>query len=105
MVWLLNIANIVYIFCYGVRDVLWLRILAVAAMLLLVPYYVWGPNGLQLHCVCWQAVFIGINMAWIVYIILQRRPPKMNEDQKKIYQSVFKGSCTPKDMLLSLIHI
>lgn len=98
VLWLLNIANVVYVFCYGVRDVLWLRILAVTAMLLIIPYYIWGGT-LQLHCICWQAVFIAINVGWIIYIIRQRRPPKMTDDQKRIYQNVFSGSCTPKDML------
>jgi len=96
---LLNAANFVYVLCYGVRDVLWLRILAVIAMLMIVPYYLWGPQGIQLHCLRWQVVFVCINVAWIVYITVQRWPPRMTDDQRLLYESIFKESCSPKQML------
>lgn len=93
---LLNTANIIYIFCYGVRDVLWLRILAVSAMLLLMPYYA----IFQMYsCLIWQVVFIAINVVWIVIILRARRPPKMTNEEQKLYESVFDGCCSPKDML------
>ena len=92
-------ANVLYIISYGVRDVLWLRILAVVAMLTLMPYYLYGGGGLQLDCICWQAVFIAINTAWIVFLIRERRPPKMTVDEKRIYDRVFHESCTPRQML------
>ena len=95
----LNTANIIYVLSYGVRDLLWLRILAVAAMMTLLPYYFWGPPGFQASCVCWQSVFIAINVAWIIYLIQQSRPPKMTQDQKRIYNTVFRKSCTPRQML------
>lgn len=39
MHWFLEIANFIWIVCYGVRDVLLLRILAILAMLTIMPYY------------------------------------------------------------------
>ena len=93
---LLTTANILYIFCYGVRDVLWLRLLAVAAMVLLLPYY--AVHELW-DCICWQIVFIAINVYWIVAIVRERQPPKMTKAESQLYDSVFKGSCSAKDML------
>jgi hypothetical protein len=94
---LLNAANILYIFCYGVRDVLWLRILAVAAMLLLLPYY-----ALQIvpmtECMIWQGVFIAINVYWIIVIIRERRPPQLSDDELRLFVDVFQGCCSARDM-------
>ena len=93
---LLNTANVLYVFGYGVRDVLWLRILAVSAMLLLIPYY--AIHDLA-GCIVWQAIFILINTYWIIQIVRERRPPLMDEDQRTLYETVFKGSCSAQDML------
>ncbi len=80
---LLNTANVLYIFCYGVRDVLWLRVLAVSAMFLLLPFY---ANQLEpmYECMGWQAVFIAINAFWIIVIIRERRPPVMTEAETRV---------------------
>lgn len=100
-IWLLNSANVLYVFCYGVRDVLWLRILAVAAMLLLLPYfYMFDMYG----CIYWQLVFMAINLFWIILILMERRPPVMTVDQRSLYSTVFKGCCSARDMLRLLNH-
>lgn len=95
---LLTTANILYIFCYGVRDVLWLRILAVAAMVLLMPYY---ANQLEpmTGCMTWQVIFIAINVFWIIKIFRERRPPAMTEVEQRLWDTVFKDCCSPYDML------
>ena len=93
---LLTAANVLYVFCYGVRDVLWLRILAVMAMTLLLPYY--AIKDLS-AAIAWQGIFIPINLYWIVQIIRERRPPVMSDDEQKLYDRVFKGSCSAKNML------
>ena len=95
---LLNTANVLYIFCFGVRDVLWLRILAVAAMFLLLPFYALQPVPMT-DCIVWQMVFIVINVYWIVIIVRERRPPSMTEEEQLLYNNVFKGCCSPKGML------
>ena len=90
-------SNILYVFCYGVRDVLWLRILAVAAMVLLLPYYAMQVVPLW-ECMIWQVVFIAINVYWIVVIFRERRPPTMTEDEQLLYVDVFQGCCSARDM-------
>ena len=94
---LLNTANVLYVFCYGVRDVLWLRILAVAAMLLLLPYYAWQTVPMT-ECMIWQLVFIAINVYWIIVIVLERRPPHLTAAEQLLYVDVFQGCCSARDM-------
>ncbi len=92
-------ANILYLICYGVRDVLWLRIFCVTAMCTIMPYYFWGEPRMLLYCILWNVAFLIINLFWIVVIIRQRRPPKMTDHQKRLYSDVFEKSCTPQEML------
>jgi len=95
---LLNTANVLYIFCFGVRDVLWLRMLAIAAMVLLLPFYANQPEPM-ISCMVWQTVFIAINLYWVVVIIRERMPPQMSPDEQVLYDTVFKKTCSAKDML------
>jgi CRP-like cAMP-binding protein len=101
----LTTANVLYIFCYIVRDVLWLRILAVAAMLIMIIYYAWGlldstqNFATQWSCIYWQTAFISINLVWIGLIFHERRPPRMTDEQKHLYDLVFRTCCSPQDML------
>ena len=44
-------------------------------------------------------MLIPINVYWIVKIFRERRPPAMTEDEQRLYDTVFKGSCSAKDML------
>ena len=43
MDYLINIANVLYLFSYLVRDILWLRILTVIAASFLIPYFYLRP--------------------------------------------------------------
>jgi hypothetical protein len=100
---LLNTANVLYVFCFGVRDVLWLRILAIAAMMLLLPFY---ANQIEpmISCMIWQIVFIAINAYWVVVIIRERLPPKMTDEEQELYDNVFKNCCSARDMLKLISH-
>jgi len=95
----LTLANLLYVVCYGVRDVLWLRIFCVTAMVTIMPYYVWGTEQVQMGCICWNIVFLLINSFWIVVIIRQRQPPKMTQEEQRLYDRVFRRSCSAKEML------
>lgn len=66
---------------------------------MLIPYYIWGTSSIQTECIYWNLVFLAINVFWIVVIFRERIPPKMSEQQKQLFNDVFKPSCSPKDML------
>lgn len=95
----LTLANLLYVVCYGVRDVLWLRIFCVTAMITIMPYYIWGTETAQLNCICWNILFLAINLFWIVVIVRQRQPPKMTAEETRLYNQIFQRSCTAKEML------
>ena len=95
----LNAANIMYVVCYAVRDVLWLRVFCVTAICTIMPYYLWGTGEVQMGCIWWNLLFLAINSYWIVVIIKQRQPPKMTSTQKQLYSDVFERSCSAQEML------
>ena len=52
----IHAANILLLIAYSVRDVLWLRLFAVAASLIAIPYYVLQPTMLWAP-LAWSVVF------------------------------------------------
>lgn len=83
---LVNVANVIYLLSYSVRDILWLRILTVFGAGLLLPYYylqlepLWAP-------MVWNVIFISINIYWITRLIMERRPVQFTEDEQRLYES------------------
>lgn len=86
---LVNVANVVYLVSYSVRDILWLRIMTVLGALLLLPYYylqaspLWAPIG-------WDVVFMAINIFWITKLLLERRPVQFTDEEKRLYEGAFR---------------
>lgn len=87
---LVSVANVVYLFSYSVRDILWLRILTVLGATLLMPYYylqtvpLWAP-------ICWNLVFVAINIYWITRLVLDRRPVPFSDDERRLYRLAFRN--------------
>lgn len=98
----LYVANCIYLVSYGVRDVLLLRILAVVAMIVFMPYYLFYLERPMWPAVNWNLAFMVINVAWIVKILAERRPPRFTPDQRKLYELTFRDA-TPRE-LLQLLH-
>ncbi len=78
----LHFANILYLASYSVRDILWLRILTVCAMLSLGWCY-WSCE--EYTPLAWQGIFLSINLFQIWLLVLERRPVVLNEAQKKLH--------------------
>lgn len=87
---LVSVANVAYLISYSVRDILWLRILTVVGGTLLMPYYylqvepLWAP-------LCWNLVFLLVNVYWITKLLLERRPVPFTEDERRLYNLVFRN--------------
>jgi CRP-like cAMP-binding protein len=47
-------------------------------------------------------LFLAINLFWIVVIYRQRQPPKMTTQEQRLFDRVFKRSCTARQMLALL---
>lgn len=84
----LHIANVVLVIAYSVKDILWLRIFALGASLIGLPYYyfqttvLWEPIG-------WSAVFMTINGYHVCRLWLERRPVDLSPDEARLYDLTF----------------
>lgn len=96
MDYLINIANILYLFSYLVRDILWLRILTVIAASCLIPYFYFRPDPLII-AIYWNLLFTSLNIFWIVWLLIERRPVQLSGNDLRLYQLVFR-CLTPREM-------
>lgn len=85
----IHAANILLLVAYSVRDILWLRLFAVAASLIAMPYYVLQPTLLWAPLI-WSAVFAAINLyqSWRLY--LERRPVRLTPEEEEVRRLVFR---------------
>ena len=96
MDYLINIANILYLFSYLVRDILWLRILTVIAASCLIPYFYFRPDPLVI-AIYWNLLFTSLNIFWIGRLLIERRPVQLSGNDLRLYQLVFR-CLTPREM-------
>ena len=86
---LIHVANVVYLLAFLVRDILWLRVLTVAASFFLLPYFYLQPSPLMTP-IYWNLAFTGLNLFWIVRLLLERRPIELNEEGRRLCELVFR---------------
>lgn len=98
----IHAANILLLIAYSVRDVLWLRLFAVAASLIAIPYYVLQPTMLWAP-LTWSVVFAAINLfqSWLLFI--ERRPVKLTAEEEEIRRLAFQG--LPPRKVLQVLSI
>jgi CRP-like cAMP-binding protein len=86
----LHIANVILLVGYSVRDILWLRLLAVASSLIAIPYFALQPTLLRTPII-WSALFAAINLfqAWRLFV--ERRPMKLTQEEEEVRQLAFLG--------------
>jgi hypothetical protein len=86
----IHAANVLLLIAYSVRDVLWLRLFAVAASLIAIPFYVIQPAVLWAP-LAWSVVFAAINLfqSWLLF--LERRPVKLSAEEEEIRRLAFQG--------------
>jgi hypothetical protein len=83
-----NLSNLIFIGAYWVKDVLWLRLLAMLGSLVLIPYYMLQPKPLWTP-VIWSCVFISIHGMRAYGIIKERRPIALTGDEQLLYDKTF----------------
>ena len=89
MDYLVHVANVLYLFSYLMRDILWLRILTVVAASCLIPWFYFRPEPL-LAPIYWNLLFTGINLWQIVVLLLERRPVHFLPHEQRLYEMVFR---------------
>ena len=94
---LVNLANFAFLLALSVRNVLKLRILSLAADVLVLPYYyfqhepLWPP-------IFWGVAFIIVNGVQIVILALERRPVILSDKEEELYRVAF-GSIDKREFL------
>ena len=86
---MIHVANVLYLLSYMVRDILWLRVLSVAAGLCLMPYYchcgdhpLWAP-------ISWNALFAAVNVVQIILLVGERWPRSLTGPQRQVHEKIF----------------
>jgi hypothetical protein len=76
---------------FYVRDMMVLRALAIVSGIIGLAYNYWLPAGPLWLVIFWLSVFIVINIARIVGIILERRSIDFNEEEAELHETVFQN--------------
>jgi len=90
-------ANILFCLSYLVRDILWLRILAILAASSAIPYFLFQANPLYWP-VFWQSAFILINTVHAIILIRERMPVDMSNDERRLHTLAFR-TLTSRELL------
>ena len=81
-------ANILLLVAYSVRDMLWLRLFAVAASVLSIPYFLLQPTTLWAP-LAWTIGFAGINLLQSWRLFMERQPVKLTAEEAEVRRLVF----------------
>jgi len=98
----IHAANILLLVAYSVRDILWLRLFAVGASVVSIPYFLlqpatlWAPLG-------WTVVFAGVNLVQSWRLFMERQPVKLTPEEEEVRQLLFKD--LPPRKVLQVLSI
>lgn len=86
-----HVASVLTLLAYLVKEILWLRALTILACIagIIFNYFV-APTPLW-PVINWNLVFIAINVVQIVIIFRERRGVRFTEEEKELYQTLFKN--------------
>jgi hypothetical protein len=89
-----DLANLIFIGAYWVKDILWLRLLSILGSLIVIPYYLLQAEPLWTPMM-WSCVFIGIHATRSWGIVRGRQPVEFTGDEQLLYESAF-SSLSPQ---------
>src|SRR5580698_1677446 len=84
----LHAANVLLLVAYSVRDILWLRLFAVTASLISIPYFLLQPAPLWVP-IGWSSVFAAINLLQSWRLFVERRPVKLTPEEEQARRLFF----------------
>jgi cyclic nucleotide-binding protein len=86
----IHAGNVLLLVAYSVRDILWLRLFAVGAALISIPYFVLQPTTLWAP-LSWTVVFAAINLLQSWRLFIERRPVRLTPEEEHIRRLVFEN--------------
>ena len=84
----IHAANILLLVAYSVRDILWLRLFAVGASVVSIPYFLLQPTTLWAP-LAWTIGFAGINLLQSWRLFMERQPVKLTAEEAEVRRLVF----------------
>ena len=98
----IHVANVLLLVAYSVRDILWLRVFAVGASVISIPFFLlqpevlWAPLG-------WTFLFAAINAFQSWRLILERRPVRLTDEEETVRRLVFRD--LPPRKILQVLSV
>ncbi|QNI01951.1 cyclic nucleotide-binding domain-containing protein [Halomonas sp. SH5A2] len=96
------IANALFCLAYIVRDMAWLRAITILASSSTLPYFYFQSTPLY-GAMSWQIAFIAINTVNLTFLLLQRRPIKLTQEEQWLHDTTF-SLLKPRRMRRLLQH-
>jgi hypothetical protein len=93
----IHAANVLLLVAYSVRDILWLRMFAVGASLISIPYFLLQPAVLWAP-LAWTIGFAGINLLQSWRLFRERQPVQLTADEEDVRRLAF-GDLPPRKVL------
>jgi hypothetical protein len=98
----IHAANLLLLVAYSVRDILWLRLFALASSLIAIPYFALQPTPMWAPFT-WSVVFAAINLFQSWRLFLERRPVKLTSDEEEVRRLAFRD--LPPRKVLQVLSI
>ncbi len=95
-------ANVLLLLAYSVRDILWLRLFALASSLIAIPYFIFQPTPLWAP-LSWSVLFVAVNLFQSWRLFLERRPVKLTLEEEHVRRLVFED--LPPRKVLQVLSI
>ena len=84
----IHVANVVRLVACSVRDILWLRLFALASGMIALPYFVLQPTPLWAPLV-WSVIFVAINLFQSWRLFVERRPFQLTPEEEEVRRLAF----------------
>ena len=92
---LLHIANLFLLVSFSVRSMIWLRSLNLVAGSFFIAWAILRPEPIWASA-AWNVLFGAVNI-WNIWLsILERRPPKLSEEEQRLHHDVF-SALSPRE--------
>ena len=98
----IHAANVLLLMAYSVRDILWLRLCALASSLIAIPYFILQPTPLWAP-ISWSALFAAINVFQSWRLLVERRLVKLTPEEEYVRGLVFED--VPPRKVLQVLSI
>jgi hypothetical protein len=94
---LIHVANLLYVVSFVLKDILWLRVVAVLGNLCLLVALSLDAVPVK-EAIAWNILFFVINIVRIKLLLLERRPVQLSHDEQRLHDLAFR-SLTPRELL------